>query len=95
MTYACTSQEPFQPAAPNALIKGRVRDVRGATSGDELSPGTSASETVYFYIRARERLLEMHKDKKPTFPAAGEKLPLLKKLNNGLHLARKDRNIKN
>lgn len=50
---------------------------------------------VYLYIGARERLLEMHKDKKPTFPAAGEKLPLLKKLSNGLHFARKDRNIKN
>lgn len=42
MTYACTSQEPLQPAAPNALIKRRVRDARGATSGNELSPAAAA-----------------------------------------------------
>lgn len=57
MTYACTSREPFQPAAPNALIKRRVREVRGATSGDELSPVSAEEE--------REEDCEMHKDKRP------------------------------
>lgn len=55
MTYACTSQEPFQPAAPNALIKRRVREVRGAK--DELSPATAEEEP--------EEDCEMHKDKRP------------------------------
>lgn len=57
MTYARTSQEPFQPAAPNALIKGRAREVRGATSAEEPSPEASAAPTVQ---------LEMQEEK-PTF----------------------------